>query len=1178
MFNNKNFQQELSPLLSFIAELCKVPFVAITLTNTDTPTFIAKTGLDYTSTIPKGLQLYNEEIIRKKSICIFPDINEDPTNKIAKKTILDDFSFLAGLPISNNNMDCIGTLCIMDSNAKELSETELKTLDYSVSQIQATIKLWQQNYILEKEINAKETQFQIFIDNSKEIIYEINSDGIITYVSTNWTTHLGHQPDEIIGKKSFLLMHPDDVEMVNTFFNTIDSTQILNEITYRILHKDGHYVWHATSIILSVKEGEKIYRGNCRDITEYIEALQKIVVQKEFYEKILDRLPTDVAVFDSNYRYTYLNSSAIKNDELRKYIIGKNDFEYAKHTGRDDTFAKSRRLKFLQALKSKNLIEWEDSIESLNGQKTYHTRKLTPVFKEDGTLEMMVGFGVDITESKSIQEEILKSRQLTQSIIQNVAVGILVQGPQSEILENNKAACEMLGVTEDQLLGRTSYDDHWKVIHLNGSTFTADQYPVSQAIKKLKPINNIVMGIHRPMYNDLVWLLVDAIPVFGDCAELLSVICSFNDITALKNAEDALKISNERFIYSGEATSDALWDWNIATDEIFVGGSYCDLFGHQFENNIIKRQEYENFLHSEDKVSYLESLTKALISNTHKWSFKYRYLKSDGTYAYVSDKVVIIRNEEGIAIRIIGAMQDITNEKKLKDELQQSEEQFKGAFENSAVGMALVTQAGYYKEVNYRLCKMLGYSKKEMKFLTFQEITYFKDLEIDLKYKEQLDSGKIANFSSEKRFLHHDKSIVWAQMFVSLAKNDKNEIKHYIIQIIDITKKKTIEFENKLLIIENNRNKNNQLKEAKSMYRLLADNTVDLVCLHNSNTIFEYISPSIKKLLGYTPEELIGKSPLDYVHPENLKELLEKFYNFIEKKNDESVQCRFLTKEGDYKWLETKASIITDNGLTIGFQSSSRDITQQKEAEEIIINTLTRERELNELRTNLVSTISHEFRTPMTTIRTSAELISMYLENQNLVNGERLQKRVTIITEEIDRIVELMNAVLTISKEDSGKTDFNLIQFDLKQICLEIIDIYYIDKVNHPKVITNFTDHIFTVNADRKLMEYSIFNILNNAFKYSEERKDVILNLFIKENMIFLEIIDSGIGIPKEDQLKLFNTFFRASNTNGIQGTGLGLYIAKTFIEKNSGTIQLESELGKGSKITLQFPFYKSEA
>lgn len=1170
LFDTINFQQEFNSILLFISEICEVPCVFISLVDLTGLTVKAKIGLDLMPITPNILA-FNETIIQQNKIKIVSDINNDVSNQ--SENLVD---FLAGLPICLNENQVIGTICIMDIKPKELSSIQLKYLDHAVQQIQSLLQLHIENQELQATVKQQENQLQLFIDNSNEIIFEINLEGIISYASNNWTKHLGHEIKDVLGKSNASFLHPEDLENCIAFLDRVIKTgENEGELIYRILHKEGHYVWHETRLKLSQRNGSPIFTGNCRDITEHIEVQQKLLQQKDFYETILDNLPTDVVVFDSNHKYIYVNPIAIKNEELRKFIIGKDDFEYAQHMQRDASTARSRREKFLAALQIEKTSFWEETLHSEVDGITYHDRKFTPVFNDDGSFKMMIGFSVNLTERKKIQEEILKSRQLTASILQNVAVGILVQGPQSEILENNKAACEMLGLTENQLRGKTSFDDTWKVIHIDGSPFQPDEHPVPQAIQKLKPINNIVMGVHRPTNNDLVWLMVDAIPVFGDLNELLYVICSFNDITAQKKAEDSLKISNERFTYSSKATSDALWDWNIITDEIFVGESYSILFGHQFENNIITGQECENFIHPKDREDYFASAEKALNTDVYRWTEEYRYLKSDGTYAFVKDKAVIIRNNEGKAIRMIGAMQDITKEKKLKDELQQSEEQFKGAFENSAVGMALVNTEGTYIEVNDRLCKMLGYSNQEMKYLKFQEITHYEDLNVDLDFKEKLDTGKISNFSSEKRFIHKNKSIIWAHMSVSAAKNNKNEIKYYIVQVIDITERKKIEEENKVLTDENNRNKNSQLNEAKNMYRLLADNTVDLVCLHNLDSSFQYVSPSIQKLLGYTPEELNGKFPQEFVHPEDIKILKNSIHGFITEEEDVAAQIRFKNNEGNYFWFETKAILVKENGVPINFQSSTRDITQRKEAEKIVENTLIRERELNELRTNLVATISHEFRTPMTTIRTSAELISMYLENQNLQNGNRLQKRVTIITEEIDRIVELMNDVLTISKEDSGKTNFKPTLFDLKEFCLEIIDSYYLDKINLTKVITHFNGSTFTVNADKKLMEYAIINILNNAFKYSEKFEQVVLNLSSTSDTIILEIIDFGIGIPKEDQLKLFNTFFRASNTDGFQGTGLGLYIAKTFTEKNSGTIALESELGKGTKVTLKFPLIK---
>lgn len=639
--------------------------------------------------------------------------------------------------------------------------------------------------------------------------------------------------------------------------------------------------------------------------------------QRELYKKILDFLPTEVAVFDQNHKYLYVNPAAIQNEELRNYIIGKDDFEYAKHTERDPLFAEERRNRFTAAAKTNSVIEWIDEIIKNDNTTAFYTRKFAPVFNAFGVLEMMVGFGVDIT--------------------------------------------------------------------------------------------------------------------------------------AQKKAEAALKMSNERFSYASQATSDALWDWNMLTDEIFVGETYSALFGHQFKNNTITAAACENFIHPDDRENYFNHFDETLESNATKWADEYRYLKSNGSYAYVSDKAIIIRNKEGEAIRMIGAMQDITE-------------------------------------------------------------------------------------------------------------------------------RKNVEEQNRLLIEENNRNKNIQINEAKNMYRLLADNTVDLVCLHNLDTSFEYISPSIVKLMGYTPEELIGELPMNFVHPKDLELIQNSFVSFIKEDEDENayVEARFRNKKGDYVWFEIKATIVKENGNPISFQTSARNITQQKEVQYAMKKALAQERELNELRTNLVSTISHEFRTPMTTIRTSAELIEMYIEGHNFVHSAQLQKRINTITEEIDRIVELMNAVLTISKDDAGKTNFNPTVFDLKQICLDVIETSYSHQIGGRKVQTVFEGENFTVFADKNLMEYSLFNLLNNAFKYSEGTDDILLNLSVINNEVEIQIIDFGIGIPEKDIPKLFNTFFRASNTEGIQGTGLGLYIVKTFTERNSGTIQVTSELGKGTKVTLHFPLLQS--
>jgi PAS domain S-box-containing protein len=641
-------------------------------------------------------------------------------------------------------------------------------------------------------------------------------------------------------------------------------------------------------------------------------------------------------------------------------------------------------------------------------------------------------------------------------------------------------------------------------------------------------------------------------------------------------SEDTLKKNNERFIYASEATSDALWDWNIISNEIFVGESYSLLFGYHFENNILPGPFCEGLVHPDDKEDYEDSIDVAIENGNAKWAHEYRYLKACGTYAYVSDKAIIIRDDRGEAIRMIGAMQDITQEKLLKDELLQSEERFKGAFNHSSLGMALVNYEDKWIEVNDRMCEILGYTREEFKNLTYIDITFKEDLAADLAYEKQMQNGEISSFNLEKRYIHKNKSLVWVHLSVSAVKNSLGEIQHYVAQVIDISKRKRMEEENRLLIEEKNRNKALQLIEAKNWYRLLADNTIDLVCLHNLDASFKYVSPSIQSLLGYDPEELIGKYPEDYVHPEDLKKFKKRIGSIIKDKELFSEQVRLRNSEGEYIWFETNASLVYENKIPVSFQSSTRDITQRKKAEQIIEDTLLQERQLNELRTNLVSTISHEFRTPMTTIRTSAELITMYLQNSQFNEALQIEKRVKTITEEIDRIVELMDAVLTISKDDAGKTSFNPIVCNLNEICKDVIETSFNNQKDNRNVDVLFKSNKVEIFADINLIKYTLFNVLSNAFKYSEGCGNVQLNLFTVDDLVQIDVIDNGIGIPKEEQSKLFNTFYRASNSNGIQGTGLGLYIIKMFTKKNSGRVYLESELGKGTKVTLRFPLYKN--
>ncbi len=151
--------------------------------------------------------------------------------------------------------------------------------------------------------------------------------------------------------------------------------------------------------------GKTFLIGFAIDITERNQIRDKLDKQKEFYESILNCIPTDIAVFDANHKYIFANPKAIENEELRKYIIGKDDFEYAEYRNRDDSIAKLRREQFSEIKKSAKEIRWEDSIKDPNGDTITHLRRLFPVFNEKREISMVIGFGIDITERKLLEEK-----------------------------------------------------------------------------------------------------------------------------------------------------------------------------------------------------------------------------------------------------------------------------------------------------------------------------------------------------------------------------------------------------------------------------------------------------------------------------------------------------------------------------------------------------------------------------------------------------------------------------------------------------------------------------------------------------------------------------------------------------------------------------------------------------
>ncbi len=224
------------------------------------------------------------------------------------------------------------------------------------------------------------------------------------------------------------------------------------------MEADGTYSYMNSLLNIIEFNNEKLIIAYALDITEIKNAENEISRLKYFYETILDHLPSDIAIFDTDHKYLYLNKAAIKDENLRKHIIGKDDFEYAAYRGREATGAIERREKFLESKQSKQMVTWEDEICVSNGSKITILRKFYPVMEDENNLKLMIGYGVDITSIKENQLKVIKNEAKINSIMRSALDAIVIINSKGKITYTNPAVFNIFGFEEQEMLNKHIID------------------------------------------------------------------------------------------------------------------------------------------------------------------------------------------------------------------------------------------------------------------------------------------------------------------------------------------------------------------------------------------------------------------------------------------------------------------------------------------------------------------------------------------------------------------------------------------------------------------------------------------------------------------------------------------------------------------------------------------------
>ena len=397
----------------------------------------------------------------------------------------------------------------------------------------------------------------------------------------------------------------------------------------------------------------------------------------------------------------------------------------------------------------------------------------------------------------------------------------------------------------------------------------------------------------------------------------------------------------------------------------------------------------------------------------------------------------------------------------------------------------------------------------------------------------------------------------------------------------------------------------------------LFENATEGMILTNSAGKIILVNPAAERMFGYEKEELIG-GLIEILIPEKAKhhhhELREGFYHQpsnrvmgqnrdlnarkkdgtdmpVEvslshyKKKGELFVIAFIVDitrrkeiENDMLRQKTELEKITDKirqlnaNLEVKVEERTlilkEALQKLEQSQKELSEALDKERQLNEIKSRFVSMASHEFRTPLSTVLSSASLVSKYSAAED--QGKR-DKHIQRIKNSVNHLNDILEDFLSLGKLNEGRVEKNISEINLKEVLEDIVEEMkgILKKGQHLELDCNDGCVAFT---DKKLFKNILINLIGNAIKFSEEDKLISLHARSNGDHIEISVEDQGIGISEEDQQHLFSSFFRGTNATNIQGTGMGLHIVQRYVDLLGGQIQIQSQLNKGTTVTFTIP------
>jgi PAS domain S-box-containing protein len=747
------------------------------------------------------------------------------------------------------------------------------------------------------------------------------------------------------------------------------------------------------------------------------------------------------------------------------------------------------------------------------------------------------------------EKELKLSEVKYRSLVNLMQVGVIIQGPKAEILYCNPKALELLGLSENQLLGKTSFDSDWNVIHEDGSPYLGSSHPVPLAIETRLPVMNAIMGVYRPVLHDRVWLLVDAEPQLDKKGNVQQIICTFIDISYRKQIESELKESEEKYRLLLENSGIGVGSFSLegkilffnqkalenlgGKAEDFIGKSLHDLYGEELATEYLNR--FREAVQSEKNIEYedivpLDSGNRCFLSNYSK-----------------------IKNYNGDIVGVQVLAHDITERKLAEKVLQKNLNILNETGKIAKVGgweLNLDTGVQSWTDEIFRIFEMDVVKGSEPPLAESIELyaPVSRSIIADA-VQRAIDYGE--SFDLQLQVITKKSNHIWVHA-VGMANLENNKVLSLSGTIQNINEYKLVEE----ALLKTNAYLENLINYANAPI-IVWDTKF---CIIRFNHAFEILT-------GLKEADVLGK-PLDILFPlEFAGKSMEIIQKTLTGEHLETVEIDIKHLDGTINTLLwNTATLFEKDGITpIAIIAQGYNITDRKQAEAELNLKNEELNKLNATKDKFFSIIAHDLRSPFNSFLGLTQIMAEELPSLTM---DEIQKFADSMRKSATNLYRLLGNLLEWSQMQQGLIPYNPEFIHLLSVVTESVEMALEPAKNKQIEMVIDIPPIIEVYAENNSLQTVIRNLVFNAIKFTTKGGNIYIGAKQNpDNSVEVSVKDTGIGMKPSMIENLFKLDVSTSRkgTEGELSTGLGLFLCKEYVEKHGGKLWVESEEGKGS-------------